>query len=328
MRSLGAVAAIAAVLLGGGLADAQPYQPPPPQWQQQPPPPPAQPMMQPQQQPVPPPAACFPECRPGYLCNQGQCVSACNPPCDAGMLCTPSGQCVSACNPPCDAGLVCAPSGQCVSACNPACAPGQVCQNGQCLATQTGAGLQLQQPTLGASMMMAGPADAGWANGAGIFGIVSMVAVATGVIAIIAIDDKDAGLPIGIVTTLYTAAAVPIIAAGAGSARNAPGVIGSPGLRTGGWIAFGLTILDAMILIGIAASDGDVEPPLTASVGALGEVAILFFTLDAFASASQAEAAGVALPVATEPTLSPFAGLAPTPEGKGLSPVLGVRGTL
>ena len=25
---------------------------------------------------------CFPECRTGYLCHQGECISACNPPCE------------------------------------------------------------------------------------------------------------------------------------------------------------------------------------------------------------------------------------------------------
>lgn len=37
---------------------------------------------------------CFPPCREGFLCHEGQCVSACNPPCAAGETCTPSGQCV------------------------------------------------------------------------------------------------------------------------------------------------------------------------------------------------------------------------------------------
>lgn len=49
--------------------------------------------------PPPPPAVsaapeCFPTCRTGYFCHQGQCVSACNPPCGRGEVCTSTGQCV------------------------------------------------------------------------------------------------------------------------------------------------------------------------------------------------------------------------------------------
>ena len=48
--------------------------------------------------PPPPPSstACVPGCRGGYLCVQGQCVSACNPPCDAHERCTAARECVPA----------------------------------------------------------------------------------------------------------------------------------------------------------------------------------------------------------------------------------------
>jgi len=36
---------------------------------------------------------CVPACRAGYLCMQGQCVSACNPPCAANETCS-NGQCL------------------------------------------------------------------------------------------------------------------------------------------------------------------------------------------------------------------------------------------
>jgi hypothetical protein len=48
---------------------------------------------------TPPPAApapsCIPACRSGYVCIQGQCISACNPPCSAGQTCTPDAQCLA-----------------------------------------------------------------------------------------------------------------------------------------------------------------------------------------------------------------------------------------
>jgi hypothetical protein len=44
-----------------------------------------------------------------------RCVSACNPPCADGQLCTDAGQCVSACNPPCAAGERCTSQGECLA---------------------------------------------------------------------------------------------------------------------------------------------------------------------------------------------------------------------
>jgi hypothetical protein len=39
-------------------------------------------------------AACVPQCRTGFVCSKGQCVSLCNPPCEASEACTASGECV------------------------------------------------------------------------------------------------------------------------------------------------------------------------------------------------------------------------------------------
>ncbi len=40
------------------------------------------------------PAPCVPNCRVGFMCHQGQCVSACNPPCPSNLVCVGPGQCV------------------------------------------------------------------------------------------------------------------------------------------------------------------------------------------------------------------------------------------
>lgn len=45
-------------------------------------------------------AECFPECRKGYLCHQGQCVSRCNPRCADGETCLDDGICQAASPPP------------------------------------------------------------------------------------------------------------------------------------------------------------------------------------------------------------------------------------
>jgi hypothetical protein len=39
---------------------------------------------------------CVPSCRDGYICHQGQCITACNPPCAEGEQCIGEGQCVAA----------------------------------------------------------------------------------------------------------------------------------------------------------------------------------------------------------------------------------------
>lgn len=38
---------------------------------------------------------CVPSCREGYLCHQGQCIEACNPPCAEGERCVGEGECVA-----------------------------------------------------------------------------------------------------------------------------------------------------------------------------------------------------------------------------------------
>lgn len=44
--------------------------------------------------------ACLPDCRSGYTCIQGACVSACNPPCAADEICTAQASCELRNQPP------------------------------------------------------------------------------------------------------------------------------------------------------------------------------------------------------------------------------------
>src|SRR5690349_2439838 len=86
MRTLGLLIA----LLSSSTAVAQGGETPP----AVPPPPPSSP---PASETSPAVAAkeCLPACRTGYLCMEGQCVSACNPPCAAWELCTANGECIA-----------------------------------------------------------------------------------------------------------------------------------------------------------------------------------------------------------------------------------------
>lgn len=44
-------------------------------------------------------AECFPACRSGFVCHQGQCVSRCNPQCPEGSQCLDSGECTAVSRP-------------------------------------------------------------------------------------------------------------------------------------------------------------------------------------------------------------------------------------
>jgi hypothetical protein len=46
------------------------------------------------------PAECVPDCRDGYACANGACVSACNPPCPEGQRCSAGADCESVGPPP------------------------------------------------------------------------------------------------------------------------------------------------------------------------------------------------------------------------------------
>lgn len=39
--------------------------------------------------------ACVPECRTGYTCHRGECVSLCNPGCGEGEACNAAGECIA-----------------------------------------------------------------------------------------------------------------------------------------------------------------------------------------------------------------------------------------
>lgn len=37
---------------------------------------------------------CFPPCRTGYFCHEGNCISKCNPPCPSNQKCNDEGECI------------------------------------------------------------------------------------------------------------------------------------------------------------------------------------------------------------------------------------------
>jgi len=197
----------------------------------------------------PPPAACFPSCRAGYLCNQGLCVSACNPPCG----------------------------------------PDQECGgNGRCAQTWTPTRTWTPVPEVAADPGWArGAGVTGFILTPIALGFAIASAVATQD-AVNHHSGNAVPVGLGVVSTLVSGIGVPIVAGGGGSARRHPEVRGVLGLRIAGWISYGLFMADALALIGMGAASVDPGESPIILAGALGAFSMISMAIDAVASASQA----------------------------------------
>jgi hypothetical protein len=167
------------------------------------------------------------------------------------------------------------------------CKGDRICVNGACRSPATA------PPTAAPGAPQNVFADPGWSQGAGILGFVAaggtlLLAIA----AEITKEDQIPSLPIGIGATLLMGVATPVVAVGAGSARGSGKVDGMLGMRIAGWIAYGLSLSDAVVLIGLGLAE--VTPPggIITLVGVLGGAGLIFHALDAMASGSEAEALG------------------------------------
>lgn len=139
-------------------------------------------------------------------------------------------------------------------------------------------------------------------------------------------EDQIPALPLGVGATVLTAAAGPITAIGAASARGGGGVTGAPGLRIAGWVGYTLMLLDASVLIGLGVAE--IEPPdgVILSVGLLGGSSLACLASDAFISAAQAnEALAASSRTAASLTLAPSLLWTRAADGS-LVPSLGARG--
>lgn len=282
-----AILVVAAVVSSSSLAQQSPSEPPPP----------------------PPPLSstelnCYPACRSGYVCSLGECISRCNPPCGPGQLCLDTGECTP---------LHTAPHPAVQQPVQPAqptyspplqpYAPPPLPERGT-----TRAGLRV---------------SSGWAVGAGVYGIITMVVTAT--LTGICLGLYDTGLPstiAGAIATIFYAVSNPIVAAGAGSARRGGQVSGLVGARIVGWILYGLTLATAVLMVGLGLAGDQVPVPLIVSLGAGSVLSTLFMTLDAFVSASQARTLKEELG-AGGVRHAPFVALVPSSAGRGLGVVGG-----
>jgi hypothetical protein len=238
---------------------------------------------------------CVPECRGNFVCVEGRCVSKCNPPCAAGETCTALGKCVGA-------AAASAPS-----------------------AGAGGAPMMVSaQPGTDASM---GPGDPGWGYEAFVLGLVSTAAI-TGLAAGSAVTHGEPeSAYLGISALGLFAVIDPVLAFGGMSARSNAITRGYPVVRTFSWIGYGLTLAGG-IGLGVSAIDNDdVKPGFIAVTGILGVLSTVGFTVDAYASAEQAESPIGSLGAARlrRPNCAPLLSVAPEPGG-GLAASLGLGG--
>lgn len=127
-------------------------------------------------------------------------------------------------------------------------------------------------------------AGAGTATGLSMVG----VGVVLGIGSEITVEDQIPALPMGGVATMMFAAGIPIIAGGGSSARRAAGVRGSLGARIGGWVTYGLTMTNAVVLIGLGAAEVEVQHGQVAAVVVLGATSGALMAADALKSRRQA----------------------------------------
>jgi hypothetical protein len=209
------------------------------------------------------------------------------------------GQCVSLCNPPCGASESCTAMGECVRP------PGNT----------------TMPPDVNTRVyvMPSRPADPGWASGAGVTLGLAIGSEATK-------DEQIPSLPLGVSATVLVAIAGPITAVGAASARDGGDVKGALGLRIVGWVAYGIMLAEASVLIGLGVNE--IEPPdgVILSVGALGATSLFSFAGDAFFSAAEANAKRRSGPQQLTLRVAPSLGWIRTHDGT-LSPVPGVLGS-
>jgi hypothetical protein len=141
--------------------------------------------------------------------------------------------------------------------------------------------------------------------------------------------DQIPALPLGAGATALIAVSGPVTAVGAGSARQGGNVKGAQATRIVGWVGYGLSLLDASILIGMGVNEVEPADGLILSVGLLGAASLACFATDAFVSASEAEAAAGASappPQGFDFSVSPALGFRRTSEGT-YDPTIGLSGT-
>jgi len=166
------------------------------------------------------------------------------------------------------------------------CKGDRVCSAGECVAPEIRSPEWATQPS--AQALYAERSH--WARPAAVIGIVSGAAVlGFGTAAAVLSGDTVPAITAGSAALISAAVGAPIVAAGASSARWNDSITGSLPTRIVGWSGYGLAMTTGavMVVLGFVVT---FEPALILTVTGLGVTSIAALTVDAFISASQADA--------------------------------------
>lgn len=160
------------------------------------------------------------------------------------------------------------------------CKGNRICESGKCVDPKVPLAAPMRAPSSSLSFDENTLAQS-HARGAAVTGFVmSAVALGLAIGAELTKEDQIPSLPLGGVATLAVAISAPIIAKSGSSLRYAAGVDGAFGLRIAGWVAYGGTLLDAVVLIGLGIVDITPEDGLISVTGVLGAASLILFSID------------------------------------------------
>ena len=149
---------------------------------------------------------------------------------------------------------------------------------------------------------------------------IGYVAIAPVLGAAVGAAAADDGTAIGAAATVIFGVTLPIVAASGSKLRDKSGVLGSPGLRLAGWIGYGLTMADAIIAVGIGASELEVPDGTVIAIGVLGSASLAMIASEVMATANQSEALLSGKKISIGPTVGYYA----SRQGKYI-PTIGVN---
>jgi len=207
------------------------------------------------------------------------------------------------------------------------CYTGLICAAGRC-----------HLPAEAGSHAAGGSADTGWARGGGVVGFIGAAAVLSlalaseGMRARAASDtynphhewtsDWTASVSLGGTSVVVNVIMAPIAFAGGRATRQHTGVRGLMGLRIGGWVLYGVSIVVGASIIPLAPAGMRPPPALIASSGILGATGLVLFGADGIKTYHQALARSGGSALEVGPVVAPIM----APDGSARGGLLGIAG--
>ena len=194
----------------------------------------------------------------------------------------------------------------------------RICSAGQCVDPGT------STPATSPKWKAPAPAEQSWASDAALYGFIGAGATLGLAIASYSTwEDTGTSIALGSVATLVGGITGPITAAGADSAR-AHGARGNPVLQNAGWVAYTLSMLNAVTLIALSAADESPAGWLTLTTGSMGAMGLAFFAADAQAAANDLKASAPNANLQISPWVSPWVTQAGNQSAQATGAVAGV----